>query len=91
MRGSKGEDVRHHSVVSPIAKVRPRAPVPTWRPRSERPRERALRSGHSHRLGAGSILMSALARAQGIVCGFGINSYLLGMHAAVSAAHTRER
>lgn len=46
MRGSKGEEIRQHSVVSPIAK--------------------------------------------GIVCGFGINSYLLGLHAAVTAVRAQK-
>lgn len=42
MRGSKGEAVRHHSIVSPLAK--------------------------------------------GAIFGFGVDSYLLGLRAAVSAA-----
>ena len=36
-------------------------------------------------------LALAYLHSQGIVCGFGINSYLLGLHAAVNAVRAQRR
>ena len=103
LRGSKGEEIRQHSVVSPIAKVRSRyddSSHARGRKRArgrEGDRETLCRKGREQegcwavaRTGrnASPLCPDSVAprRAQGIVSGFGINSYLLGLRAAVNAA-----
>ena len=88
MAGSQGEQMPHHSVVSPLAKVG----------QATCPRCRNCPAEVSPAVTAAALLALTLTltltfaltlTTQGIVAGFGVESYLLGLRAAVGLAIAR--